>query len=189
MTKQASTQDKRERIKAAALELFSEHGYHGTSTEMIIARAGVSKGLLFFHFQNKEKLLKTLQYEWMEKLWAAIVPEKNDTLNPLVCLEMLLNSILQTLIDHESEYRLHYSLLLIGDPLSSGAELQQLNGYHRLHDYLQWLFKRLKVADIKSEIALFSAVVLGSEMRFLIVKEGQRQNFKLIKQVLMKHYS
>lgn len=188
MVKQTSKQDKQERIKAAALALFAEHGYHGTSTEMIIAKAGVSKGLLFFHFQNKEELLKTLQYEWMEKLWATIVPEKNEALKPAVCLEQLLDRILETLIDHESEYRIHYSLLLIGDSLSSGAELQQLRGYNRLQDYLQWLFKRLKVADLKSEIALFSAIILGAEMRFLIVKAGQRQNFKLIKEVLMKRY-
>lgn len=189
MTKQKSKQDKRERIKAAALALFSEYGYHGTSTEMIIARAGVSKGLLFFHFKNKEALLKILQYEWMEKLWAAFVPEKNETLKPTVCLEQLLDNILQTLIDHESEYRLHYSLLLIGHPLASGMELQQLKGYNRLHDYLRWLFKRLKADDIKSEIVLFSNIILGAEMRFLTVKEGQKKNFKLIKRLLVKRYT
>lgn len=188
MAKQIAKQDKRESIKAAALALFAEHGYHGTSTEMIIARAGVSKGLLFFHFQNKAELLKTLRYEWMEKLWAATVPEKDDTLKPLVCMEGLLDRILQTLIDHESEYRMHYSLLLTGDSLSSAAELKQLSGYNKLRYYLQWLFKRLKVADVKSEIAFFSAVMLGAEMRFLFVKKGQEQNFKLIKQMLLQRY-
>jgi AcrR family transcriptional regulator len=68
MAKQKSKQEKQERIKVASQALFSEHGYNGTSSEMIISRAEVSKGLLFFQFQNKEQLLKTCQYEWMEKL-------------------------------------------------------------------------------------------------------------------------
>jgi AcrR family transcriptional regulator len=68
MAKQKSKQEKQERIKVASQALFSEHGYNGTSSEMIISRAEVSKGLLFFQFQNKGQLLKTCQYEWMEKL-------------------------------------------------------------------------------------------------------------------------
>ncbi len=62
MVKQKSKQVKRERINAVAQALFSEQGYHGTSMEMIIARAVVSKSLLFFHFQHEEQLLRTLQY-------------------------------------------------------------------------------------------------------------------------------
>lgn len=189
MAKENGKQDKRERIKAAALELFAQHGYHGTSTEMIITKAGVSKGLLFFYFKNKQELLKTIRNEWIENLWAAILPIKDEALKPIDCFEVLLDNIRQTLIEHESEYRLHYSLMLIGDPLSSRAELKQLSGYNRLHDYLHWLFRRLKVEDVKSEVALFSDLMLGAQMRFLTLKVGQRENFKVIKKALMKRYT
>jgi AcrR family transcriptional regulator len=44
----------------AALALFVEKGFAGSSTEDIAARAGVSKGTLYLYFASKEDLLKGL---------------------------------------------------------------------------------------------------------------------------------
>ncbi|QCK16652.1 TetR/AcrR family transcriptional regulator [Mangrovivirga cuniculi] len=52
--------DKKEKILNAALELFSSDGYNGTSTGKIARKAGVSEGLIFRHFTNKEGLLKAV---------------------------------------------------------------------------------------------------------------------------------
>lgn len=45
---------------AAALELFCEHGFAGTSTRRIAERAGVAEGLVFHYFATKEALLLEL---------------------------------------------------------------------------------------------------------------------------------
>ena len=47
----------RQRILAAAVELFAEHGYDGTSVAQVIGRAGVAKGGFYHHFASKEALL------------------------------------------------------------------------------------------------------------------------------------
>lgn len=52
--------DKQERILRAALEEFAEKDYKSASTDDIAARAGISKGLLFYYFKNKESLYLTL---------------------------------------------------------------------------------------------------------------------------------
>jgi AcrR family transcriptional regulator len=44
------------RILGAAIELFSSHGYKGTTTREIALLAGVSENSLFRHFQHKEGL-------------------------------------------------------------------------------------------------------------------------------------
>jgi TetR/AcrR family transcriptional regulator len=46
----------RERILAAALDLFSERGFDGASTRQIAARAGVTQPLLNYHFSAKDEL-------------------------------------------------------------------------------------------------------------------------------------
>lgn len=46
----------RERILAAALDLFSERGFDGASTREIAARAGVTQPLLNYHFSSKDEL-------------------------------------------------------------------------------------------------------------------------------------
>lgn len=49
--------DRRERYLRAALELFSTHGFVGTTTDMIVARTGGSKATLYKHFPSKEALV------------------------------------------------------------------------------------------------------------------------------------
>lgn len=46
-----------EKIFRAALELFSELGFHGTSTRAIAERAKMSPGALYSHYTSKEDIL------------------------------------------------------------------------------------------------------------------------------------
>jgi len=48
---------KQQQILKASTHLFTENGYHATSTLGISKRAEVSEGLIFRHFRNKETLL------------------------------------------------------------------------------------------------------------------------------------
>jgi AcrR family transcriptional regulator len=53
---QAGT-EKHRRILDAALEMFAEQGYAGTSTSEIARRAGVSEAAIFRHYRTKKDLL------------------------------------------------------------------------------------------------------------------------------------
>src|SRR5882672_11857342 len=48
----------RERILAAALEVFAEHGFDGARTREIAARADANLGLIKYYFDGKEQLWK-----------------------------------------------------------------------------------------------------------------------------------
>jgi AcrR family transcriptional regulator len=65
-------QDRAERtrnaILDAAAEVFDERGFDGASLSDILARAGVTKGALYFHFSSKEELARALVAEQ----WVAI---------------------------------------------------------------------------------------------------------------------
>ncbi|MCY3573121.1 MAG: TetR/AcrR family transcriptional regulator [Chloroflexi bacterium] len=50
----------RERILDAALNIFSAKGFHDTKLDEIVAEGSVSKGSIYFHFPNKEKLFIAL---------------------------------------------------------------------------------------------------------------------------------
>ncbi len=51
-----SGEERREQIVAAALEEFARGGLHGTSTELIAKRVGVSQPYLFRFFETKKDL-------------------------------------------------------------------------------------------------------------------------------------
>jgi AcrR family transcriptional regulator len=50
----------REALIAAARELFGERGYAETSTDEVVARAGVTKGALYHHFSGKDALFRAV---------------------------------------------------------------------------------------------------------------------------------
>lgn len=51
---------RKETLLQAAIELFAEKGYNGTSTSEIVEKAGVAQGTLFYHYKNKEVMLLTI---------------------------------------------------------------------------------------------------------------------------------
>ena len=53
-------QQRREYIINACLEVFARRDYKHASTDDMAARAGISKGLLFYYFRNKQEL-----YVWL----------------------------------------------------------------------------------------------------------------------------
>jgi AcrR family transcriptional regulator len=53
----ATAADTRERLLAAAADVFAERGYDGTRVADIAAAAGVSNGALYAHFDSKAELL------------------------------------------------------------------------------------------------------------------------------------
>lgn len=57
------SETKRTLIMEAALVLFQERGFDGTTVPMIVERAGVGAGTLYRYFENKEALVNTLFQE------------------------------------------------------------------------------------------------------------------------------
>src|SRR5918992_5975624 len=47
----------------AARELFAEVGYHGASAEEIVRRAGVTRGAMYHHFEDKRGLFRAVVEE------------------------------------------------------------------------------------------------------------------------------
>jgi AcrR family transcriptional regulator len=62
-----SASERREAILDAAMVEFAERGYHGTSTEQIAKRAGISQPYLFRLFGTKKELFKAASARCMLK--------------------------------------------------------------------------------------------------------------------------
>lgn len=59
-------QETREKILSTAARLFSEHGYESTSLSQVARQAKVSKALIFWHFDSKEKLYRNAMRRTLE---------------------------------------------------------------------------------------------------------------------------
>ncbi len=63
----------RQKLLAAALDLFAERGYHATTTMLLAGRTGIAEGTVYRHFASKEALYSAVcrgVWERMEALMA-----------------------------------------------------------------------------------------------------------------------
>jgi len=64
--------DTRARIQQVAIELFTEHGYEGTSLREIAERLDVTKAALYYHFRSKEDIIRSLVEDYYGQIDALI---------------------------------------------------------------------------------------------------------------------
>lgn len=77
--RQKRSQAKRARLKLAALALFAEKGYEGTSVDDIVRRANVAMGSFYQHYRSKRQLLLALMEELLEHLSRLQLRPKDTT--------------------------------------------------------------------------------------------------------------
>ncbi|MEA4826124.1 MAG: TetR/AcrR family transcriptional regulator [Clostridium sp.] len=80
--------EKKEKIIQASLEEFASNGYENASTNKIVEKAGISKGLLFHYFKNKEGLFIYL-YDYYYPIFFKQLMEFNESNNNTDIFEKL----------------------------------------------------------------------------------------------------
>lgn len=71
----------RERVVAAAIELFSERGVSGTSLQMIADRLGIGKAAVYYQFKTKEGIIEAVlapAFEQMRRIIAEAEPSESQ---------------------------------------------------------------------------------------------------------------
>ncbi len=152
--------EKQENILKAALQLFATQGYAATSTSKVAKAAGVSEGLIFRHFGNKEGLLNAIlgmASEAMQQKMAPVVmaSEPKEVLRKL--FDMLFSI-------QESEYemwKLVYALKWQTDSYDASK-------YESLKLVLNNAFVKLGYEDPAAETELVLMIMDGIATSFLL---------------------
>lgn len=100
----------RERLAAAAAQLFAERGYAATSVAAIGEAAGMSRGLVNFHFATKEKLLHAVIEDLVAELESNMFPSGPRTGSPFDALAVLVEAHRRFLTEQPDRARLLFRL-------------------------------------------------------------------------------
>ena len=118
----------RERLMETASLLFAEKGYASTSVREIVTRAGVSKPVLYYHFQSKEGLYYAI-LKWGEEVQKIIIDEVFEVSGTV---QDRLIFLFRRIYEEIQEYQGLYSMihgLIYGPP--QGAPEYDFPNYHR----------------------------------------------------------
>jgi TetR/AcrR family transcriptional regulator len=109
-----------DRISAAALQEFSQHGLRGTSTQNIAERAGISKQQLHYYIESKETLYESILLRTIQH-WGHIgLHADDDNSDPAAALARLVQRKLEFALDYPEVSRLFSGEIMSGGPVIRG---------------------------------------------------------------------
>ncbi len=136
----------RGRILDAALDVFARKGYHEASVDEIVDQSHTSKGSIYFHFPNKQRLFLALVDKFADVLERhvkeSIAHEQAGMRRVRAALEAVLNTF--------SKYRSLAKILLVqAVGLGSAFEEKRLEVHQRFALLIQhYLDQAVEVGDI-----------------------------------------
>jgi len=107
--------EKRDLILEAALDVFSQHGFRGSTIDQIAEAAGMSKPNLLYYFPRKEEMHKRLMIEMLD-IWLAPLREMDSGGDPIQELKSYIRRKLEMSRDFPRESRLFANEMLQGAP-------------------------------------------------------------------------
>lgn len=151
---------KQESILNSALKLFATEGVDSTSTSNIAKHAGVSEGLIFRHFTNKEGLLQAILDNGREKsdeYFRSVMQVEN----PKERLLMALHLPFVIPSDEYDFWRLFYTLKWQRGPMEH-------EGMNLFRASLKDAFEELNYANPSAEAQLIEAIIDGVATEVLL---------------------
>lgn len=165
-------------ILEAALRLFAVEGYHSTSTSKIAKEAGVSEGLIFRHFKNKEGLLEAILLQGQERgmqIFAALdkLKDPKEILSKIIEIPFHINP------DEYAFWRLIYSL-------KWQQRKYNIISFSGMFDKAILAFEALGYDDPKAEVAILE-IILDGAATVILLKEEIYEKEKMLKAIKEKY--
>lgn len=82
-----ATDERRRIILAAALEVFSRHGFAAARLDDVAAQAGVAKGTLYLYFPNKQTLFEELIRSYVSPLFDKLAHDTPPSVPPHIFID------------------------------------------------------------------------------------------------------
>lgn len=154
MKNQTKSEQTREKVILAGMELINRKGYTATSMDDITGATGVKRGNLYFHFSSKEEMvIETLSYAREEFL--SYLKHNIKGQSPVQDLRSVL----------ESGYRFHRAKNFIGGCLFANIALEMADSNERLSLFVRELFEDwiILTADLLRQAADKGEIKLNCE--------------------------
>lgn len=119
--------DMKQKIKAVAIQLIYQKGYHACSISNIADRVGIQKSSIYYHYLNKEELLYGILKDTMEDLNESLERSLQNVEETEERLRALIQNHLNFHMDRQKE-------VIISDSEMRGLTADNLRSIIRMRD-------------------------------------------------------
>jgi len=170
--KPAPEADARDRILAAAAEVFADIGFAGARVDEIAARAGVNKAMLYYHVGDKDKLYATVLTETVDRVPPVLRAAIATAGTPAEKLQCMLDTLASL-----PKSNPHFVPIMLREIASGGATLPdemlvRMAGIFRV--VADVLAEGVKKKAFRATDPLLTHVTLIGSMMFLVASQPIR---------------
>lgn len=159
----------REKIEKIALELFALNGYHATSVSQIAKKAGISKGLLYNYYENKEQLLNAVVMKVFDEIMQIV--KTSATLPAEKQIEQMIIQTINHLKENITFWRLYLFLIHQSDVL-----LKLSSVWEKMRDdymkYFVGLFEEIGSTNPTMEAMMLGTIFDGIGLNYVTAPNG-----------------
>jgi len=162
-------QKSKEKIENIALELFALNGYHATSISKIAKAAGISKGLLYNYYKNKEHLLNAVIMKVYDEIMRIV--QMNDSLPADKQIEQIIIQTIEHLKKNITFWRLYLFLVHQSDVQKKLKDL-----YEKMRDdymvYVVELFQEIGSSNSEMDAMMLGTMIDGIGLNYVTAPDG-----------------
>ncbi|MBC7871638.1 MAG: TetR/AcrR family transcriptional regulator [Chitinophagaceae bacterium] len=125
----------KDRILDAAITLFNKQGTSGVSTNHIAESAGISPGNLYYHFSNKEEIIRAI-FERLFAIYDVAFALPSNQMPMLDDVQTLVHANFQIMWDYRFIYREIIALLRQDEILHKRYLTIRQRGYEGFHEII-----------------------------------------------------
>ncbi|MGN0025823.1 MAG: TetR/AcrR family transcriptional regulator, partial [Clostridium sp.] len=98
-------------IFESAIKVFSKSGYTGATMDEVVAKAGVAKGSLYYHFKSKEELFIFIIKEGMNLIHEEVEKATEGMDNPYEIIQESVKVMLKYVYENKDLFKVIISQL------------------------------------------------------------------------------
>lgn len=150
---------RRRQIVEAAIDVIAEHGYRAASLERIAGRAGISRGLISYHFAGRDDLVSAVVSGVFAEAAAFMTPRMRAASTPTEMLDEYLRGSLAYMRDHRAQ------MIAVVEIATGGGRGQMAAGRRAIAGGLSALEEILRAGQRTGEFRSFDPHVTAVTIR------------------------
>jgi len=159
-------ENRRSAIMQAGLEMFAKHSIETASIALIAQHAGISKGLIYNYFENKESLILAIVMDGLRK-FTTLAPELNGKTMTKPEIIQYIERTFSLLENHVSYWKLYFSIVL-HPAVMKMAEPHLQEAILPVVEMLTGYYTDQGVADPAAQALFLGSVLDGISLNYLV---------------------